>query len=74
MSVCSRDDDPWRVCGESSTGATPVAVGGPACATPKSRKPKIARVPVVVRGQYPNHVWAIDFQFNETTGGRPVKI
>ena len=41
---------------------------------PKRRKPKIARQPVVVRGQYPNHVWAIDFQFDETADGRPVKI
>jgi len=41
---------------------------------PKRRKPKIARVPIVVRGQYPNHVWAIDFQFDETADGRPVKI
>ena len=41
---------------------------------PKHRKPKIARVPVVVRGQYPNHVWAIDFQFDETADGRPLKI
>ena len=41
---------------------------------PKRRKPKIARVPIVVRGQDPNHVWAIDFQFDETADGRPVKI
>ena len=41
---------------------------------PKRRKPKIARQSVVVRGTYPNHVWAIDFQFDETADGRPVKI
>ena len=41
---------------------------------PKRPKPKIACVPVVVRGQYPNHLWAIDFQFDETADGRPVKI
>ena len=41
---------------------------------PKRRKPKIACQPVVVRGHYPNHVWAIDFQFDETADGRPVKI
>ena len=41
---------------------------------PKSRKPKIARQSIVVRGTYPNHVWAIDFQFDETADGRPVKI
>ena len=41
---------------------------------PKRRKPKIARVLVVVRGRYPNHVWAIDFQFNETADGRPVNL
>jgi transposase InsO family protein len=41
---------------------------------PKRRKPKIARQSVVVRGRYPNHVWAIDFQFDETADGRPVKI
>jgi len=40
---------------------------------PKRRKPKIARVPIVVRSRYPNHVWAIDFQFDETADGRPVK-
>ena len=41
---------------------------------PKRRKPKIARQPIVVRGTYPNQEWAIDFQFDETTDGRPVKI
>ena len=41
---------------------------------PKRRKPKIARQPIVVRGTYPNQVWAIDFQFDETADGRPVKI
>lgn len=41
---------------------------------PKRRKPKIARVPIVVRGRYPNHVWPIDFQFDETADGRPMKI
>ena len=41
---------------------------------PQRRKPKIARQPVIVRGTYPNHVWAIDFQFDETANGRPVKI
>ncbi len=28
---------------------------------PKRRKPKIVRQPIVVRGTYPNQVWAIDF-------------
>ena len=41
---------------------------------PKRRKYKIAQVPVVVRGRYPNHARAIDFQFDETADGRPVKI
>ena len=41
---------------------------------PKRRKPEIARVPVVVCCRYPNHVWAIDFQFDETADGRLVKI
>ena len=41
---------------------------------PKRRKPKIARQPIVVWGAYPNQVWAIDFQFDETDDGRPVKI
>ena len=41
---------------------------------PKRRKPKIAQPPVVARGQYPNHVRAIDFQFDEITDGRSVKI
>jgi putative transposase len=41
---------------------------------PKRRKPKVARVLVVVRGRCPNDVWATDFQFDETTDGRPVKI
>jgi len=41
---------------------------------PKRRKPKNVRRPIVIRGTYPNHVWAIDFQFDETADGRPVKI
>ena len=41
---------------------------------PNPRKPKNVRQPIVVRGQYPNHVWVIDFQFDETADGRPVKI
>jgi putative transposase len=41
---------------------------------PKRRKTKITRQPIVVRGAYLNHMWAIDFQFDETADGRPVKI
>lgn len=41
---------------------------------PKRRKPKITRASVVFRGQYPNHVWGINFRFDETADGRPVKI
>lgn len=41
---------------------------------PKRRKPKIARVPDVIRGSYPNHVCAIDFQFDETADGRPSRF
>ena len=41
---------------------------------PKRRKPKIARVPIVGRSRYANHVRAINFQFDETADGRPVKI
>ena len=41
---------------------------------PKRRKPKVRRNPIVVRGAHPNHVWALDFQFDETADGRPVKI
>ena len=41
---------------------------------PKRRKPKIARGPVVVRGRYPNQVWAINFHCDETADGRPVNI
>ena len=41
---------------------------------PKRRKPKIAQRPVVARGRYPNHVRAIDFQFDEIIDGRSVKI
>ena len=41
---------------------------------PKKRKPKARRNPIVVRGAHPNHVWALDFQFDETADGRPVKI
>lgn len=37
----------------------------------KLRKPKIAWLSIVVRGQYPKHVWAIDLQFDETADGRP---
>jgi putative transposase len=42
--------------------------------SPKRRKPKNVCQPIVVRGNYPNQVWAIDSQFDETTDGRPVKI
>jgi len=38
------------------------------------RKPKVVSRQRVVRGQFPNHVWAIDFQFDETADGRVVKI
>ena len=40
----------------------------------RHRKPTRRRNPICVRGQFPNHVWAIDFQFDETADGRPVKI
>ena len=41
---------------------------------PERRKPKIARVTIVARGRYPNHVRAIDFQFDETADRRTVQI
>ena len=41
---------------------------------PKRGKPKIARVPVVVRGRYPNQMWTIDFQFDHTADGWTVMI
>ena len=40
----------------------------------KRRKPKRRSGSLVERGSHPNHVWAIDFQFDETADGRPVKI
>lgn len=40
----------------------------------KRRKPKTRRNQVQVRAGYPDHVWAIDFLFDETADGRPVKI
>jgi len=41
----------------------------------RKRRPKKApRTPGSVTASRPNHVWAIDFQFDETVGGRPIKI
>ena len=40
----------------------------------KARKPRKRRNPGAVKASYPHHVWAIDFQFDETADGRPVKI
>ena len=40
----------------------------------KRRKPKIARMPVAVRGCYPNHRRTVDFQFDETADEWPVKF
>ena len=40
----------------------------------RRRKPRARRNPVEVRGTHPDHVWAIDFQFDETADGRHVKI
>jgi hypothetical protein len=36
---------------------------------PKRREPKTVRQPIVVRGTYPNQVWATDFQVDETADG-----
>lgn len=55
-------------------GATLMVFRRPHAQRPKRRKPKITRVSVVVRGRYPNHVWVIDFQFDETADGQPMKI
>lgn len=40
----------------------------------RPRKPNNVRQPIGARGQHPNHVWVIRFQFDETADGRPVKI
>ena len=40
----------------------------------KPRRMKHRRSPVLVKAAHPDHVWAIDFQLDETAGGRPVKI
>ena len=40
----------------------------------RRRKPRARRNPVEVRGTHPDHVWAIDVQFDETADGRPVTI
>jgi len=40
----------------------------------RRRKPRARRNPMATRGTCPDHVWAIDFQFDETADGRPVKI
>jgi putative transposase len=41
----------------------------------RKRRPKKApRTPGSVSATRPNHVWAVDFQFDETVGGRPIKI
>ena len=38
----------------------------------KHRKPKTRRNPVRIQASFPNHVWAIDFQFDESADGRLV--
>ena len=40
----------------------------------RSRKPRRPETSLTERGSHPNHVWAIDFQFDETADGRVVKI
>ena len=40
----------------------------------RRKKPKTRRNPIRIQAEHPNHVWAIDFQFDETADGRPVKI
>ena len=40
----------------------------------RRRKPKTRRNPVRIQAEHPNHVWASDFQFDETADGRPVRI
>ena len=40
----------------------------------RPRRRKHRHNPVRVTAAHPDHVWAIDFVFDETAGGRPVKI
>jgi len=40
----------------------------------RPRRRKRRRNPLPVLARRPDHVWAIDFQLDETAGGRPVKI
>jgi len=40
----------------------------------KPRRRKHRRNQVLVKAAHPDHVWAIDFQLDETAGGTPVKI
>ena len=67
-----------RLGGEPQAGAAPVARGGPAGAaqrgasasgsgTPPSRQQRL-------RAERPNHVWAFDFQFDQTADGRVLKL
>jgi putative transposase len=38
------------------------------------RRRKFPRTPGSVTATYPDHIWALDFVFDETIGGRPIKV
>jgi putative transposase len=44
------------------------------CRKRKSRKQRCQKPQVSVVAEYPNHVWALDFQFDQTTNGRDLKF
>jgi putative transposase len=40
----------------------------------RRKRPGVSTVPGTVTADAPNQVWAVDFQFDSTTDGRPIKI
>lgn len=44
------------------------------CRKRKSRKQRCNKPLVKVEAAFPNHVWALDFQFDQTTNGRNLKF
>ena len=44
------------------------------CRKRKSRKQRCQKPQVKVQAAFPNHIWALDFQFDQTTDGRILKF
>jgi hypothetical protein len=63
---------------QPQAGAAPVARGGlagPSVRNRKRRRLGDSTVPAErLRAERPNHVWAFDFQFDQTADGRAIKL